>query len=205
MSSTPEPTVAKRSDAVRNRQVILAAAFKVFSDLGVDAQMVDVAREAGLGVGTVYRNFASKEALVNALLFERLDGAHKVAAKAAEQDDAWQALIDLMNGITVRQMENRVLSQFLGGRIAGSPGLQEQRDIVYGILDKIVLRAKREGRLRKDVNIADIRMIMTSIAQLSGSDTPIAQRLVRRHIGILLDGLRADSPSTLAWSEGFIG
>jgi AcrR family transcriptional regulator len=179
----------RRSDARRNRHTILTAAFKVFSELGVDAQMVDVAREAGLGVGTVYRNFASKEALVNALLLDRLEGATHVATKAAAEPDAWQALIELMNGITVRQLENRVLSQFLGGRIAGSEELQRQRDVVYGVLNKIVIRAKRAGHLRKDVNISDIRLIMTSIAQLSASDSKVAQRLVKRHIGILLDGL----------------
>lgn len=187
----------RRSDARRNRHTILTAAFKVFSELGVDAQMVDVAREAGLGVGTVYRNFASKEALVNALLLDRLEGATHVATKAAAEPDAWQALIELMNGITVRQLENRVLSQFLGGRIAGSEELQRQRDVVYGVLNKIVIRAKRAGHLRKDVNISDIRLIMTSIAQLSASDSKVAQRLVKRHIGILLDGLRTDQPSSL--------
>jgi AcrR family transcriptional regulator len=188
---------AKRSDAQRNRQSILKAAFEVFSELGVDAQMVDVANAAGLGVGTVYRNFESKEVLVNALLLDRLTGAAHVAGKAAEEPDAWNALRELMNGITVRQLENRVLSQFLGGRIAGSPELQKQRDHVYGIIDGIVLRAKDAGQLREDVNISDIRMIMTSIANLSASDSPVAQHLVRRHIGILLDGLRPVQPSAL--------
>jgi AcrR family transcriptional regulator len=205
----PEPRQrAKRSDAQRNRQSILQAAFEVFSELGVDAQMVDVARAAGLGIGTVYRNFQSKEELVNALLNDRLRGAAHVATKAAEEPDAWSALIELMNGITVRQLENRVLSQFLGGRIAGSPELQQQRDHVYGILDGIAARAKRAGDLREDVNISDIRMIMTSIANLSLSDAPTAQHLVKRHIGILLDGLRATNagelpqpPVTLTESE----
>lgn len=186
-----EPSEPKRSDARRNRRRILTAAFEVFSELGVDAQMTDVAEAAGLGVGTVYRNFASKETLVNALLLDRLEGATVVAQRAADGEDAFQALVDLIVLITDRQLENRVLSQFLGGRVAGSPELQEQRDIVYGVLAKIVARAKKAGDLRSDVNISDIRMITTSVTNLSAADSPLARHLVLRYITIVLDGLRA--------------
>jgi AcrR family transcriptional regulator len=187
----------KRSDARRNRRRILLAAFEVFSELGVDAQMTDVAEAAGLGVGTVYRNFASKEALVNALLLDRLEGATVVARRAAEGENAFQALVDLIVLITERQMENRVLSQFLGGRVAGSSELQEQRDIVYEVLDEIVARAKEAGDIRDDVGISDIRMITTSVANLSVADSPLARHLVLRYIGIVMDGLRAPARSKL--------
>jgi AcrR family transcriptional regulator len=192
-----KPGEPKRSDARRNRRQILTAAFKVFGELGVDAQMTDVAEAAGLGVGTVYRNFASKEALVNALLLDRLEGATVVALRAAQGEDAFQALVDLIVLITERQLENKVLSQFLGGRVAGSPELQEQRDIVYGVLDKIVARAKKAGDLRSDVNISDIRMITTSVASLSAADSELARHLVLRYINIVLDGLRAPARSKL--------
>lgn len=181
----------KRSDARRNRREILRTAFEVFGEMGVDAQMTDIAKAAGLGIGTVYRNFESKEALVNALVMNRLTGAAQVAKKAADEPDAWKALVDLIYLITDRQIENRVLSQFLEGRIAGSSELQKQRDIVYGMLDKILDRAKKSGEARPDVNIADIRMIMTSVAHLASNYSPIAQRLVRRYIGVVIDGLRA--------------
>jgi len=187
----------KRSDARRNRRRILAAAFEVFAELGIDAQMTDVAAAAGLGIGTVYRHFANKEALVNALLLDRLEGATIVAKRAAMKEDAFHALADLIVLITERQLENRVVSQFLGGRVAGSPELQAERDVMYGVLDTLVTRAKEAGDLRADVNISDIRIITTSVASLAAAESSLASHLMLRFITIVLDGLRAPARTTL--------
>jgi AcrR family transcriptional regulator len=186
-----------RADARRNRERLLKAAFEVFAEVGVDAQMTDIADVAGLGIGTLYRNFASKEQLVNALVLDRLTSAARAARKIVDAPDAWDALVRLIRSITDVQLENRVLSQFMGGRIAGSPELQEQRDIVYGILETVVERAKHDGQLRDDVNVADIRMIMMALAHVASSDSPLAQLLVMRYLGVVIDGLRAPAGSEL--------
>src|SRR5690349_22608185 len=81
-----------RADARRNREKVLTAARKVFSEHGRDAQMDDVARRAGVGVGTVYRHFPTKEALIEALVVDSFQKIALRAEAALQADDAWDAL-----------------------------------------------------------------------------------------------------------------
>ena len=181
----------KRVDAQRNRERIIQTAFQVLGEQGVDAGMVDIAKAAGFGVGTVYRNFPSKEALVNALIEERLQQAmNALDIVEAKHMDAWEALVKLIRSIMDRQFENRVLSQFFGGRIQGSPELQEKREAVYMRFQRLMEQAKRDGKLRRDVAVSDLRVAMVSISHLASNDSPVAQRLVARQVEIILDGLR---------------
>src|SRR5262245_58858444 len=85
-----------RADARRNREKVLAAARKVFSEQGVDAQMDDVARRADVGVGTVYRHFPTKEALLQALTEELFDVLAEHARGLLDHDDPWEAFQDAL-------------------------------------------------------------------------------------------------------------
>jgi AcrR family transcriptional regulator len=187
----------KRSDAVENREKIMRAAIKVLGQVGVDAYMTDIAEAADVGVATVYRNFPNKEDLVNALALDRVTRMAEGANAAAEAPDAWEALVGMIRWIVDRQLEDRALSQFFGGRVAGSAELQEQRNSVYVTLERVVARAMEQGKLRTDVNVSDVRMAMVAISRLSTGDSPIARRLVHRLLGIMIDGLRAPGFSKL--------
>ncbi|MCW2750855.1 MAG: putative tetR family transcriptional regulatory protein [Aeromicrobium sp.] len=188
----------KRVDARQNRDRIIQAAYEVLAELGVDAQMTDIAERAELGVATLYRNFPSKEALVNALVLERLSTGASGAQRVSEIDDAWEALTKMLEWIARRQLENRVVSQFLGGRITGSAELHEQRDRLYASVEEVVKKAQRAGQMRKDVRVSDIRMIMVSIAAIASTDSPLTNRLVQRYLAVVLDGLRAPGHTKLA-------
>ncbi len=195
MADEPEPTALRRSDARRNRERILQAANDIFGRLGVDAQMTDVANAARVGVATVYRNFDTKEALVNALLEARFARTLEVAREAARQQDAWEGLVSYIKWGTSLQSENRALSQFIAGHIKGSPDLRQQRMALYEILDALTQRAKDEGYLRRDVQLSDLRVMMLAIALAHGSGYP--ERLARRLTSIMIDGLRAPGHETL--------
>ncbi|MEA2405577.1 MAG: hypothetical protein QOE08_2224, partial [Thermoleophilaceae bacterium] len=86
-----ERTKPLRADARRNRASVLEAARAAFADAGLDAQMDDVAARSGLGVGTVYRHFPTKDALVEALVEERFLELERIAAEKLERDDPWEA------------------------------------------------------------------------------------------------------------------
>src|ERR671910_2175082 len=85
-----------RADARRNRERILKAARAVFGDHGIDAQIDDVAKRAKVGVGTVYRHFPTKEALLDALVRERFEEIAGYAREALERDDAWDGFCELI-------------------------------------------------------------------------------------------------------------
>src|SRR5262245_41249521 len=86
----------QRSDAVRNRAKVLAAARRQLADRGLDTQIEQIARDAGVGVGTVYRHFPTKEALLEALAQDKFEGLAGAARAALEVEDPWQGFDDLM-------------------------------------------------------------------------------------------------------------
>src|ERR1700728_817854 len=100
MTSERAPARTLRKDAERNRQRILEAAAEVFTDRGLEATLDDVARHAGVGVGTVYRRFPDKASLADALFDERIDALVAMAKHAQEQPDAWAGLVSFLERST---------------------------------------------------------------------------------------------------------
>jgi AcrR family transcriptional regulator len=191
MAGDPGADGGRRALAQRNRERILRAAYEVLAESGVDAQMLDIARAADVGVATLYRNFATKEELLSALLLEYFERAIAVGEEATRVADPWLALTQFLQWVTTLQLENRAVSQFLAGRIAGTPELRNLRYRLYELLSDVTDRAQRGGQLRPDVGVSDLRAALLVIARLSSTESPLADRLVRRLGAILLDGLHA--------------
>lgn len=183
-----------RADARRNRQKVLAAARAVFSEQGVDAQMDDVARRADVGVGTVYRHFPTKEALLQALADELFERVAERGRAALEAGDAWEAFVDLMwfSGETISQ--DRAFNELMaasGGEMGRScPG---QSDLLVSGAE-LMRRAQAQGRMRPDAVIEDVPMLMCGLGSAAGMQHPCRDAW-RRHLAILLDGLRAEAAS----------
>lgn len=197
-SKTPDGSSArrKRVDALRNRERILQVASRVFADVGVDAQMSDIAEAAEVGIATLYRNFPTKEDLVETLLIQHLTHLVEAARSAVEEPDPWEALVRFFQWVTTLQLENRVLSEFLSARVVGSsPELAAQRDVLAEILTEVCDRARSSGHLRPDVNAVDVFAALRAVAQVSSSD--LHPRLIRRLAAIIVDGLQAPGQRTL--------
>ena len=183
-----------RADARRNREKVLAAARAVFSEHGREAQMDDVARRAGVGVGTVYRHFPTKEALIEALMVDSFEAIAAQATAALEIDDAWEAFTSVLWRGAEIMAADRTLSEVF----ASIPGALEQAMPTIGGLQEttavLMRRAIEAGALREDAVLEDIPMIMCGI----GSATKKEHRCAapwKRHLMIVLDGLRASSAS----------
>jgi AcrR family transcriptional regulator len=181
-----------RADARRNREKVLAAARSVFSENGRDAQMDDVARRAGVGVGTVYRHFPTKEALIEALMVDSFQAIAAQATAALEIEDPWEAFTSVLWRGAEIMAGDRALSEVF----ASIPGAMEQAmPTVEGLQEavaEIMRRAIAAGALREDAVLDDIPMIMCGI----GSATKKEHRCAapwKRHLTIVLDGLRASS------------
>jgi AcrR family transcriptional regulator len=183
-----------RADARRNREKVLTAARAVFSEHGRDAQMDDVARRAGVGVGTVYRHFPTKEALIEALMVAAFEAIAEQAESALEVEDPWEAF----SSVLWRGAEIMAADRALSEVFASIPGAMESAmPTVEGLTDtmaKLIARAQAAGVLRADMIVDDVPMVMCGI----GSATKKEHRCAgawRRHLSIVLDGLRADSAS----------
>ena len=183
-----------RADARRNREKVLTAARAVFSEHGRDAQIDDVARRAGVGVGTVYRHFPTKEALIEALMVAAFEAIAAEAEAALEVEDPWEAFASVLWKGAEIMSADRALSEVF----ASIPGAMESAmPTVEGLtasMTKVIARAQEAGVLRPDLVVDDIPMVMCGI----GSATKKEHRCEgawRRHLSIVLDGLRADSAS----------
>ena len=181
-----------RADARRNRAKVLAAARAVFSEHGREAQMDDVARHAGVGVGTVYRHFPTKEALIEALMVDAFQTIAEEAHRALDIEDPWEAFSSVLWCGAETMSADRALSEVF----ASIPGVMETAmPTIEGLtesMETLMRRAQEAGVLRRDAIIDDIPMLMCGI----GSATKKEHRCDgawRRHLSIVLDGLRASA------------
>jgi AcrR family transcriptional regulator len=189
----PETTKPLRRDARRNRERILVAAREVFAARGVHATLDDVAARAGVGVGTVYRRYANKDALLDELLEAVVVELAEFAEAAAEGPDAWAALIAVLERIEEASAANRALEHLVVQRDPARrlEHLADARERLLVPLGALVERAKAEGRLRADFETADVANIHAMLAAVP-RDPP---DLWRRYFAIVVDGLsRAEAP-----------
>jgi AcrR family transcriptional regulator len=183
-----------RADARRNREKVLAAARAVFSEQGVDAQMDDVARRADVGVGTVYRHFPTKDALLTALseeLFETLDA---YARDMLALDDPWEAFLRTMWFSAEKTAGDRAFAEILGAAREVLPTECPGKKDLTGAVSLLMKHAIEAGKMRPDVLIDDIPLLMCGIGSASAMPHPDPQAW-RRHLGIVLDGMRAEAAS----------
>ena len=198
MSSPPVVAPAERplrADARRNRARILEVAREVFAEAGLDAQMEDLARRAGVGVGTVYRHFPTKEALVGALVDDYFARLATEAQAAQAVEDPWEAFEGFMWRAADLLGANRALSQITADGQMREGAIRAGVDEHLGVL---IGRAQRAGAMRPDVTPGDVPMIMCALGRVQMLG--VADDAWRRHLTIMLDGLRAGGAGTLPGS-----
>jgi AcrR family transcriptional regulator len=187
---------ALRADARRNREAVLAAAKQLFADQGLEAQMPDVARAAKVGVGTVYRHFATKDELIVALVAERFERLAESVRQSLEMDDAWEGFCGFIRFATQIQADDRGLCEVMGSRpevmdaAARAAGLPE-------LCDRLVRRAQETGQLRGDIEWEDIPMIACGLGSVTQASVGPATGRWPRLVEIVLDGLRAPGAAEL--------
>jgi AcrR family transcriptional regulator len=179
-----------RADARRNRQRILEAARHACAEHGSSVQMDDVARRAGVGVGTVYRHFPNKDVLMGELVKEKFAGFTENAKAALEEDDAWDAFCGLLCRSAAHMAENAALQDALRRTGAAWEYAEPARLELEAVTAKLIKRAQREGKMRKDFRAEELPMLMGGICAGMSSAYPQSCDW-RRHLEIVLDGLRA--------------
>jgi len=184
-----------RADARRNRERVIQAARAVFGEQGREAQMDDVARRAEVGVGTVYRHFPTKEALLEALAVDAFERITAITRENLETlADPWEALTrTLWSGAEILAAD-RALSEVMSEIPGPVPiGLEMQREL-NDAMGELLRRAQEAGVLRPDVVLDDIPMVMCGIGAATRKSHQCAGSW-RRHMAIVVDGLRAASAS----------
>jgi AcrR family transcriptional regulator len=185
---------ALRADAQRNHERILTAARDAFAELGADARMEEIASRAGVGVGTVYRHFATKEALMAELVADKWRFMGAQVREALESvDDPWEAFAGALRRNAETMSEDAgVRSAILG---ADSPevweGSAEAHAELMDATRELMLRGQAAGVIRDDVSVLDIPILMCGVCATMDPHGPEQRTDWRRHLELVLQGMRA--------------
>lgn len=191
--------VPLRADARRNRDQILVAAREIFAERGAEVPMEEIARRASVGVGTLYRRFVDREALIRAVFRDTFQTvADETRAALAQERTAWDALMRIMRQSAWLHVSVQAKSPRVTAVVRADEETSRVRDELLDVLDEVVRRAQEEGSLRRDVGVGDLAMLFVSVVHQVQSVTEDAAGLVPgRVLAIMMDGLRAPAPGPL--------
>ena len=190
MKKRSQPAQRKpRRDALRNRERILEVAKGAFTRHGADASLDDIAKQAGVGAGTLYRHFPTRDALIEAVYrseVEKLAAAADGFADAMSPVEALRAwLLLFVDYIAAKHIIAPALNSLAGGP---SRLYEGSRSLVQGAIDELVKRAKKSGDVRRDIDASDLLRAVIGVSYVSsGGDW---QQSARRLVDVLIAGSR---------------
>lgn len=204
MTRTPGPRTSAdtsgtglRVDAERNRRRIIATAREVFAEQGLDVAMEDIARQAGVGVGTLYRRYPTRADLI-AAAFEPKMAAYAEAARDALADaDPWHGFCGYVERICAMQAGDRGFTTVLTMTFPTAKQFEADRDRAFADLTTLVDRAKTAGKLRADFSTEDMPMFLMANAGVLTATADAAPDTWRRLVGYLLQACAADAAQPL--------
>jgi AcrR family transcriptional regulator len=178
-----------RRDAERNRAKLIEVGRSVLAELGPDAPLEEIARRAGVGIGTLYRHFATREALVDSIFAEHIGEVLAAGEEAAAAEDAWSGLVEFLEHVLELQARNLPLRAVFLRHVEGQP-VAEHRERMRPLLARIVAQGREQGSLRDDFTVGDLSLALWSFAPIFEATAEVAPNVWRRHLRILLDGMR---------------
>lgn len=181
-----------RKDAERNRQRVLAAARELFAERGLDVTLDDIARAAGVGVGTVYRRFPDKEQLIDALFEERVGEIRNAASESLELSDPWAAVVSFLERSLELQAEDRGLKEVLLSSAHGQARVEHARREIEPLVTALLDRARAAGAIREDLEVHDLVLLQHAVGEVADYTREADPQVWRRMLVIVLDGLRPD-------------
>ena len=188
---------ALRSDAERNRRLVLEAAAEAFAEEGLDVGMAEIARRAGVGNATVFRRFPSKDALIEAIVDEKIAELLAAAERAAEIEDPWDSLVDMLEKTAALQARDHGFFQATEEFMLRHPDLLRRHRPVFEAVDRLVVRAQAAGVVRDDVTTLDLLGLVKGSVVCLPPSRDLRDDGWRRYLSIVLDALRPEAATPL--------
>ena len=188
---------ALRSDAERNRRLVLEAATQAFAQEGLDVGMAEIARRAGVGNATVFRRFPSKDALIEAIVDEKIAELLAAAERAAEIEDPWDSLVDMLEKTAALQARDHGFFQATEEFMLRHPDLLRRHRPVFEAVDRLVVRAQAAGMVRDDVTTLDLLGLVKGSVVCLPPSRDLRDDGWRRYLSIVLDALRPEAATPL--------
>jgi AcrR family transcriptional regulator len=184
-----EPARPLRADAARNRARVLEVAYQTFAAEGLAVPIDEIARRAGVGAGTVYRHFPTKEELYRAVIEDRLSRIVDDGRALLASQDPGQALFGFLRSMVLQWgATDRGLSDALAGLgIDVKAAVPEAEHAFLGLLDDLLQAGQKAGTVRRDLDVRDVKALMVGAQAIQTYSADAAERLSE----VVLDGLRA--------------
>ncbi|MEV4150658.1 helix-turn-helix domain-containing protein [Amycolatopsis sp. NPDC049691] len=189
------PARRLRSDALRNRERVLAAAEDEFAEQGIDASVSDIARRAGVAKGTVFSHFATKEELIVAVVANHLAELKEVAERLGKAPDPGAALLEFLTVAGDRRRQRDLT--FLMSASADDATVTEIRNSLHADVSALVDRARAGGAIRHDVTGTDVFLLICAPVHVVENLPGAPADLWLRYLAIIFDGLRPAGASPL--------
>ena len=182
----------KRADARRNYDKLIAAAREAFTEEGGSASLEEIARRAGVGIGTLYRNFPTRPDLLEAVYVEEVEAVCQTAEELMA-DPPWDALVAWLHRFLDYIATKQALSQELFSHLGREADVfRGCRTAFYGAGEHLLVRAQQDGVVRTDVSIDDVVMLVAGISKIPSTSPDQIPRV----LDIALEGLRVPVPAS---------
>lgn len=186
-----------RADARENRARILDTARRVFAERGLGASLDDIARQAGVGVATVYRRFPDREQLIGAVYADKMRTYADTAERAGTQADPWQGFCEFVETVCELQAADKGFADLLTLNVPGAKGLRTDRVRGRTGSAKVIDRARAAGRLRADFVMEDLMLLAMANAGVIAATRDAAPQAWRRLVAYMLQAFSADGAAPL--------
>lgn len=179
-----------RKDAARNRELLIAAAREVFTERGLEVSLDDIARHAGLGVGTAYRHFSNKHELIRAISAQEYERLAAIAEDALTNPDPWGALVQFLERMLQTLAESTGLREVFQSVHDEEQDLADIEDRLVGALESLLGRGQKAGVVRPDAAVTDLAVVILMFSGVTEALGPDHGDLWRRFLPLVLEGLR---------------
>lgn len=183
-----------RADAERNRRRLLDAATELFAERGLDVGVAEIAQRAGVGRGTLFRNFPTKEALIAAIVVDRMHEAAMRGRELLESPDPGDALFEFLNEMlgSRRQVEH-TLSEVIQDTFLANPEIRAALDEILEVLGELLARAQEAGAIRSDVGALDVLFMFKGMCEAAAAFSHGDPGLSERHLDLIRAALATPS------------
>jgi AcrR family transcriptional regulator len=184
-----QPDRPLRADAARNRARVLEVAYDTFAAEGLAVPIDEIARRAGVGAGTVYRHFPTKEDLFRAVVEDRIQSIVDEGRALLAAENPGDALFAFLRSMVLKWgATDRGLADALAGfEIDIKTALPEAEDDFLGVLGALLRAAEKAGTIRRDIDMRDVKVILVGCQAMQAYKPDAAERMTE----VVLDGLRA--------------
>jgi AcrR family transcriptional regulator len=184
-----QPARPQRADAARNRARVLEVAYDTFAAEGLSVPIDEIARRAGVGAGTVYRHFPTKEALFRAVIEDQIQRLVDNGYALLESAGPGEALFSFLHSMVLQWgAADRGLADALAGvGIDIASAVPDAEDAFYAVLGELLRAAQEAGTARKDLDVREVKTILVGCQAMEAYNSELAERLT----GMVVDGLRA--------------